>query len=260
MKRVLILFIISLGLTGCRQKEGIKDALPKELMNREWFFYDETIGEHEIMRFKEDGSYSYHCACGEPIGDSDLYESYRYDSDEGIIELLTAKGRCVSKLELIRYNERHMLLDVDGEIKDFLPVEVDTNSDFWMYEGEAYLKDYESHCAIVEIQEDGTVICGPIGYDREGLYENGPFETYKTAEDISYAELSITSYMSVQDDYEYEERYDVNYSELDLQKAQETTESGAAIALLWFDDQMQVEKLVFFGQLSISESVEVEDF
>lgn len=160
MKRVLILFIISLGLTGCRQKEGIKAALPKELMNREWFFYDETIGEHEIMRFKE----------------------------------------------------------------------------------------------------DGTVICRPIGYDREGLYENGPFETYKTAEDISYAELSITSYMSVQDDYEYEERYDVNYSELDLQKAQETTESGAAIAFLWFDDQMQVEKLVFFSQLSISESVEVEDF
>ena len=104
------------------------------------------------------------------------------------------------------------------------------------------------------------MICGPIGYDREGLYENGLFETYKTAEDISYAELSITSYMSVQDDYEYEERYDVNYSELDLQKAQETTESGVAIAFLWFDDQMQVEKLVFFGQLSISESVEVEDF
>ncbi len=65
--------------------------------------------------------------------------------------------------------------------------------------------------------------------------------------------------MSVQDDYEYEEEYEVNYSELDLQEAKETTESGAAIAFLWFDEQMRVEKLEFFGQLSICERVGIED-
>ena len=257
MKKFLINAFLIMGIlliVGCKTQQETKQPtnLPEELVDKEWLFYDEVIGEHLSLSFRSDGSYSYHCQCGEPVGDSDVYECYTYDSDTQVIQFSNNYDDSTAEIEVISYNEYHLMVKIDGELKDFVLSEMDTSANFWWEQAESYFSGYNSRRLIVDIEGD-TVIYGPNEYDPEGQYKDGPFEEYKLAEDASWYDLSITRMMTVEDGQEYEESYDVSFTECTIEEAKANTENGAGTVFVWFNENMEMEKIIFYGELSIYE-------
>lgn len=255
MKNVLIsllFFVQMIVMTGCTQetqKEDNKESTG--FTDKEWIFYDEVTAEHLCLNLSSDGSYSYHCQCGEPVGDSDLYDKYEYDSETGMITLLNDSDDATDEMKVLDYNEYHLMVEIDDEIKDFCLYELDTTSNFYSQEAESYLEGYESRCTVVDIK-DGKIIYGPVNYDPEGAYENGPFEEYEMAETVPVFDLAIQRYNSIHDGEEYEEFYDVAFTEIKEEEIGRILDLGAGTAFLWFDEELKVEKIVFWGENSVT--------
>lgn len=249
MKRKAFGFILSLLICLCLSNCSQQAA---EFADKEWLFYDEITSEHLVMNFGSDGSYSYHCQCGEPVGNSDIYENYKYNKDTGIITLSNSYDDSTDEIEVIDYNEYHLMVRVDGEVKDFVLGEMDTSASFWGIESESYLADYNSRCVVVDIQ-DGKMIYGPNEYDPEGLYKDGPFEEYEMGENVTFFDLTLTRFLSVEDGQEYEESCDVAFTEIAREEVQYILDSGTGSAFVWFDDALKVEKIVFYGETSVIE-------
>ena len=144
------------------------------------------------------------------------------------------------------------MLEIDGEIKDFNLEEFDTTSQFYCMEGEEYFSGYESFSRIIEIK-DNAIVCAPHAYDSQGIYQDGPFEEYPLAKDVKWEEISITSWIVITDDMENEERYEKQYRELTDEDLITLNECGCGAAFLWFNDEMKVEKVLFWGELTIME-------
>ena len=251
-KVCLLLTVLFFSFTACTQTPAIEEpSASADFTDKEWLFYDEVSTEHLCLNFGSDGSYSYHCQCGEPVGDSDLYDTYEYDEETNLITLSSSSDTAVSQIEVLEYNVHHLMVRIDGDVKDFTLCEMDTKSNFWSFEGEEYLSGYNCRCTIIAVEDD-KIICGPIEYDPEGINEDGPFEEYQFTENVDISELSISSYNSIQDDQEYEEYYEVDFDDMSLEEFEDILESGSGSALLWFDDNMKVEKIMFYGQVSVT--------
>ena len=249
MKRLVTIIILCVQfvlMTACTQTPDTEEPTASaDFVDKEWLFYDEVTAEHLCLNLGSDGSYSYHCQCGEPVGDSDLYDKYEYDAEAAIITLSNSNDNETSEIKVLDYNEYHLMLEIDNEIKDFVLYEHDTTSNFYSQDAESYLEGYESRCTVVDIK-DGKLVYGPVNYDPEGAYADGPFEEYELADNVPVFEMYIQRYNSIQGDEEYEEFYDVAFTEISIQDA------GAGAAFLWFDDEMRVEKIVFWGENSVT--------
>lgn len=253
MKKILSIFItiiICLGtLCGCVAPEEPSDKLPAELVDKTWLFYDEFSAEHLCLTLGSDNAFSYHCQCGEPVEDSDLYDQYTYDAEKEIILLSNSTGKEIKEVKVLGYNEYHLLLEIDGETKDFGLVELDILSNFYAFEGDKYFGDYESLCTVVDII-DGKIIYGPLNYDPEGDYAEGPFEGYELAQNCSISEVTVKSFCTIQGDQEYEEFYNITQTENKEDIDVFMEDHGSGMAFLWFDENMKVEKIVFHGATS----------
>ena len=94
----------------------------------------------------------YHCECGEPVGDSDCYDKYRYEEDEKLITLYNDYDDSEKEIKVLSYNVLHLLLEIDGEIHDFSTVAMDNISSFWTEQGETYLSGYEINLMMCLLQ------------------------------------------------------------------------------------------------------------
>lgn len=251
-------------LAGCVQDENTDEKtdetqqsseLSEDFTDKEWLFYDEVTAEHLCLHLRSDGSYSYHCQCGEPVGDSDLYDKYEYDEETGVITLSNDYDDATDEIKVIDYNEYHLLLEIEDEIKDFCLFELDSTSNFYSQDAESYLEGYESRCTVVDIA-DGKIVYGPVNYDPEGPYAEGPFVEYEMAENVPVFDLYIERYNSIQDEQEYEEFYDVAFTEIGQEDIGYILDAGAGAAFLWFDDELKIEKIVFWGENSVTAQYE----
>ena len=87
-KVCLLLTVLFFSFTACTQTPAIEEpSASADFTDKEWLFYDEVSTEHLCLNFGNDGYYSYHCQCGEPVGDSDLYDTYEYDEETNLITL-----------------------------------------------------------------------------------------------------------------------------------------------------------------------------
>lgn len=248
----LLLMLAMILLTGCKQQETGESGVPIDFADKNWFFYNEVTAEHHCLSFGSDGGYAYYCQCGEPIGNSDCYDKYEYDEEAGIIRLFNDYDDETDEIKVLGYNEYHLMLEIDGRIRDFGLLELDTTSNFFSEQAESYLEGYESRCTVVDLA-DGILTYGPVNYDPEGLYENGPFEEYEVAEDVVIFDMVLERYISMQDGEEYEESYDVAFTEIGQADLEYILDAGAGLAFLWFNDDLQVEKIVFYGENSVTE-------
>ena len=75
----------------------------------------------ETIRFGADGSFTYYCACGNPVNDSDLCEGYTYDDATKIITLdcLEETDEMVTVIKIVKCDENELQLDFDGDIRIF---------------------------------------------------------------------------------------------------------------------------------------------
>ena len=68
----------------CAGCVGKKDYSEYSFVNVQWT--RSTEFDTEYIRFSEDGEFSYYCACGNPVNDSDLCEGYTYDDSSAVVE------------------------------------------------------------------------------------------------------------------------------------------------------------------------------
>ena len=239
-------------ISGCQKEDSNLSSDPVPFEGARWLFYNEVTGEHDVIRFGEEFEFSYNCECGEPVGDADCYDMYRYDEEEMLITLYNDYDDSEKEIKVLSYNVLHLLLEIDGEIRDFSTVPMDIASRFWTEQGESYLSGYEMNRMLVEFTEKG-VMTAAFDYDTETQIPKGTLEEYALADDVTFFDLSLHCLRKVEDEQEYEESYDVSFTELTEKDMEYYLENGGMTAFLWLNDEMEIEKVVFWGITTVFE-------
>ena len=120
MKKLLLVVLLSvLILTGCIEKTKEIDYSDYSFVGVTW----ERENDHdtETIRFNADGSFSYSCACGNPVNDADLCEIYTYDEKTKEIKLdcLETTEETITTIKIINETNETLELDFDGDIRVF---------------------------------------------------------------------------------------------------------------------------------------------
>ena len=117
-----LVFVFTILLVGCAKKEAKNlnvDYSQYSFVNISWT--RDAENDTETIRFGEDGSFSYYCACGNPVNDSDLCEGYTYDDTTKTITLdcIEKTDDMVDVIKIVKCDENELHLDFDGEIRVF---------------------------------------------------------------------------------------------------------------------------------------------
>ena len=121
MKKIILVLLLGvLCLTGC------KDKKEKEIDYSKYSFTDviwtrDGVNDIDTIVFKSDGSFSYYCACGNPVNDSDLCESYVYNDETKEIKFdcFETTEEMITNIKIVEISEDILELDFNGEIKKF---------------------------------------------------------------------------------------------------------------------------------------------
>lgn len=119
---ITLILICALLFVGCGEykKEDTKvDYSEYPFVNISWT----RDAEHDIetIRFGADGKFTYYCACGNPVNDSDLCEGYTYDDATKTITLncIETTDEMVTTINIAKYDGNSLQLDFNGEIRIF---------------------------------------------------------------------------------------------------------------------------------------------
>ena len=93
---VVAIVILAMGvmLAGC----GRSNERPEFLTAHEWVHYGSA--SNETISFGEDGHFAFYGDEGNPVGNSDLYDRYSYDSESKAIKL---KPEGDMKIKVLRH-------------------------------------------------------------------------------------------------------------------------------------------------------------
>lgn len=85
----------------------------------------ETEADTEYISFSSDGGFSYYCACGNSVNDSDLCDGYTYDEDTKTIKLEASEktDSMVTEIKIINCDEDSIELDFGGDVRSFVRVD-----------------------------------------------------------------------------------------------------------------------------------------
>lgn len=118
MKKLFFAFLCFWLITGCTEKTKI-DYSDYAFTNISWV--RDNGFDIETIRFNGDGGFSYYCACGNPVNDSDLCDKYTYDDETKKIKLecFEMTEDIIDNIKIIDVSNEILLLDFDGEIREF---------------------------------------------------------------------------------------------------------------------------------------------
>ena len=120
MKKILVISICFgiLFLSGCNKKVNV-DYSEYSFTHGSWS--RDNGHDIETISFKADGSFSYSCACGNPVNDADLCDEFTYNDETKEISL-----KCIEKTEemittfkIISSTDTVLELDFNGEVRRF---------------------------------------------------------------------------------------------------------------------------------------------
>ena len=139
MKKTIILMLciaLCVGLMGCKSSqpevtEPLATTAPVETTEETvapsflpfedmtWTRDSETC--FETIRFRSDGSFSYSCACGDPVNDADLCEGYRYEEESKTIflDFIETTEETVTEITVKSCDGKTLVLDFKGEVRTF---------------------------------------------------------------------------------------------------------------------------------------------
>lgn len=244
---VLAAFVLVIGIVmaiaGCgSSRTDSEEDVTFLTMVETWYHYDEVTGENEVMRFGEDASFYWGCECGEPIDNSDLLESYAYDKEKSVIKFYNGFDDFTVEAEVLNYSDYHLLLKIDGEIKDYTYIEAGLDIE----ESEKYLSGYSGEFNTLGIL-DGAVVLGPFNHDGDVEYPDDAFMTCELAEDAEIYLLDINTYIRDGEVISH----DVEYRPLETSETAAYMEQGTAF--IWFDDELKITKILFYGEVIVEE-------
>ena len=120
MKKIIIVLLVLIFLVGCSKNKD------KKIDYSEYLFTDvswtrDTEHDIETLRFNSDGRFTYYCACGNPVNDSDLCDGYIYNDENQEIKLecFEITEEMVTNIKIVEMSEDILELDFNGEIRKF---------------------------------------------------------------------------------------------------------------------------------------------
>ena len=119
-KIIIFLLLIMFILTGCKVKNQEKPDYSEYLFTDVSWIRDSEY-DTETISFKSDGTFSYFCACGNPVNGADLCETYTYNDRTKEIKLNCSETteETITNIKIINSSETTLELDFAGEIRIF---------------------------------------------------------------------------------------------------------------------------------------------
>lgn len=120
---LVVILIFAIFFVGCKTNKNIASSSVEyneySFVNISWT--REAEHDTETIRFGADGSFSYSCACGNPVNDSDLCEGYTYDDTSKTITLdcIETTDEMITAIKVVKCDGNSLHLDFDGEIRIF---------------------------------------------------------------------------------------------------------------------------------------------
>ena len=121
-KNSIVLILVGLFLTGCGDlKEKIQEKDYSEYLFTDVIWTRDSGNDIETIVFKSNGRFSYYCACGNPVNDSDLCESYAYNDETKEIKFdcFETTEETITSIKIVEMSEDVLELDFNGEIRKF---------------------------------------------------------------------------------------------------------------------------------------------
>ena len=121
MKKTIIVALLGvLFLTGCEEKQETKIDYSEYSFTKVTWTRD-AENDIETLRLGADGKFTYYCACGNPVNDSDLCETYTYNDETKEIKLdcFETTEETVTTIKVVKSTEDTLELDFNGEIRAF---------------------------------------------------------------------------------------------------------------------------------------------
>lgn len=212
------------------------------LINGNWECYDQNIGETIRMTFNKDGEYFYNCACGEPVGDSDAYDSYKYDANEKVIKL-SGPDTFKSEIKILYWDEFYLVLKFPEYTRVFENAEKDIEE--ISYKKSVGLEKETPALFTALGFKNGELKVAPFNYDGDarGMFKENIF-TLKVAENATFKTISETF---VND--KRTERDEKVLTEKDYEYFGEYYSHGYTL----FNDNGEIQKIIFYGRTEVFE-------
>lgn len=232
---IAIIFLVTgLLLAGC----GRSDERPEFLTAHEWVHYDSA--SNETICFGEDGHFAFYGDEGNPVGNSDLYDRYSYDSESKAIKL---EPEGDMKIKVLRHEKSRLLLDIDGDVKEFFDGKDERIAggapQNLEYDLDNVVSGFGSYLAI--IGKDGSkIVTAPANYDGD----DPEFKEYELSEKLAD---HATFYSWVYDVDESGMDVKSNYRKVTEKEAAKIISDGAAVGFVWYNEKAEITKIVFWG-------------
>lgn len=223
MKKILSLCFLTIcvGLVGCTAS---KDYSEYEFTDIQWT--RTTEADTEYLRFSSDGQFSYYCACGNPVDDSDLYEEYTYSPKNQTIKLKPTgvKFGFPKKLVIKYVDEENLEIDFGGETRKFEKEKESEMVDSISYEDEHYIL-LEYNADIFYYDYNNTVECEedviyPVEHPQWKMaYVNGDLFVHEEDKEVAeayYSDDNNYEWHIVVDEDEGEKKIPLSMGEKDL--------------------------------------------
>lgn len=247
MKRlILVLSVFAMLLSllvGCSGKENYSDY---PFVNIRWT--RTTDSDTEFIYFSGKGEFSYYCACGNPVNDSDLCDGFSYNIKTKTITLkYTEKtSDTITKLIVKKVNEDELVLDFDGEVRTFLKEKEKNEVDSVSYNGKKYLLlNYNSDIFTYDLAFS-------IDYSEDEIYpiEKGKWDTVYYNGSLFVIESHIeeaNAYYS--DDQNYSWSVTVETHSLDKEYTIDITLSDLERDYIYNIENIKKNETIFFEEI-----------
>ena len=119
MKKIFILLLMVLILLGCESNEEKVDYSKYKFTDVSWI--RDSGHDIETITFNSDGTFGYSCACGNPVNNADVCETYSYNDKTKTIKLYCDEPGedTITEIKIINSSNTTLELDFDGEIRTF---------------------------------------------------------------------------------------------------------------------------------------------
>ena len=110
-------------------------------------------------------------------------------------------------------------------------------------EFEKYSEGYDGYLALISVDGDKMRISS-ASYDGDAR-DNFIVKEVKIAKNVTYCDLSINTVISKEG-----EKSEGTYTELTQEDMELILDSTLGIGFVWFNDDMEIEKIMFYGELT----------
>ncbi len=117
-KLIIFLLLTGLFLTGCAEQ---KEPDYSGNLFTDVIWTRDSGHDIETIIFQANGDFRYYCACGNPVNDSDLCESYTYNAATNEIKFncFESTEEMITTVKIVVMTEDILELDFNGEIRKF---------------------------------------------------------------------------------------------------------------------------------------------